>query len=480
MTALRARSRRVMVVLVLAVVAGAALASAGVADAHRNDESYLYLDVSDSSLSGRVELPYRDMRQVLGLGLVGTSDEVLAELEEQLDGLHAYIEERTSIGDGTADWPLTFEGVETLFDEDVGENGLGYAVFPFDVELDGRSVPQRIDVTFTPFLDEIDDRNNIVLIGNDWKRGVIDQETNELVVLTQGSPSGTIDLDDASQWRNFRASVDLGVDHIRTGPDHIFFVFVLLLPSVLVLVLHRWRPTASFRHALFKVVLVATMFTIAHSLTFTLAGLDILPLPPSKLVESLIAASIAAAALYNIKPIFGQIEWVLAFAFGLFHGMGFAGLVEDLDIDRTTQLVSLLGRNLGIELGQLVIIAIAFPGLFLLRRTRLYLPAFFTVSAALAVLSGLWILERVFELDFSINGAVNRVLEWPRSLWGAAVFTVVAATYRGYEARRGRLLPVAGAGAEPATDPATDADGETGETGETSDPDEPDREPISV
>ena len=64
-----------------------------------------------------------------------------------------------------------------------------------------------------------------------------------------------------------------------------------------------WRPAKSFRSALWRVSKIVTMFTVAHTITFSLAGLEILPLPPSKLVEVIIALSIAAAALHNLKPI---------------------------------------------------------------------------------------------------------------------------------------------------------------------------------
>ena len=438
-----AARRPVVWALLLSFVASIVAATGGTANAHRNDESYLYLDVGDTTLTGRAELTYPDMRDVLGFELSGSPEEQLAELEARYDEIIRYTSERTSIGDGSTDWTLDFDGIELLFeDADVPEDGTGYAIFPFEVRLPTSEVPQLMDVTFTPFVEEIEDRNNIALVSNDWKRGVIDQETNELAILTADSPSATIDLGNPSQWKNFRASIDLGVDHIRTGPDHIFFVFVLLLPSVLILLGGAWRPAPSFRQSLVRVILVATMFTIAHSLTFTLAGLDLLPLPSSKLVEALIALSIAAAALHNIKPIFGHREWSIAFVFGLFHGMGFAGLVQDLDIDRTTQLFSLLGRNVGIEIGQLIIILITFPGLFLLRRTRAYLPVMYIASIGLAVMASLWVIERLFEVDMGFNDLVDKVLLWPRSLFVVIALTIVAAIYRQIEEQRGALLPL--------------------------------------
>ena len=324
------------------------------------------------------------------------------------------------------------------------------------MDLDVPEVPQLLEATFTPFLAEIPDRNNITLVSNDWRRGVFEEETNELLIHTADSPSGEIDLGDSSQWQNFRASIDLGVDHIRTGPDHVFFILALLLPAVLVLVASRWRPSPSFGYSLLRIVVVATMFTIAHSITFTLAGLDYLPLPPSKLTETVIALSIALAALHNLRPIFGHREWLFAFVFGLFHGMGFAGLIEELDINRSTQLVSLLGRNVGIEIAQLIIILLTFPLLFLLRRTRVYMPAFTIVSVGLAVVSGIWVIERVFEVDLRVSAAVDAALEWPRSLWVMLGLTAIAAVYQEYERRAGRLLPVVDhdswRGVEPADD----------------------------
>ena len=436
-------ARRLVGLVIVAIVA-TAVTPAGFAEAHRFDESYLYLDVGDSSLSGRVEFPYKDVRQVFGLTLAGSPDEQLAELEARANELQTYADDNTTIGALGNSWLLNFEGIELLEERDIDENGRGYVVLPFTVGLDVPEVPQILDITFTPFLAEIDDRNNIALVSNDWKRGVIEEESNELLVLTPGNASGQIDLGDSNQWGNFRSSIDLGVDHIRTGPDHIFFVLVLLLPSVLVLSSMRWRPSPSFGGSLWRVLVIATMFTIAHSITFTLAGLEILPLPPSKLVETIIAASIGLAALHNIRPIFGRGEATIAFVFGLFHGMGFAGLVADLDIDRTTQLVSLLGRNVGIEIGQVIVILVTFPALYLLRRTQAYLPLMYAGSVMLAILATMWVIERVFENDLNINGGIDAVLQWPRSLVGMIIVTALAAAYRQVEDNAGRLLPVGG------------------------------------
>lgn len=186
------------------------------------------------------------------------------------------------------------------------------------------------------------------------------------------------------------------------------------------------------------------MFTAAHTITFCLAGLDILPLPPSKVIESIIAISIALVALHNLRPVMLNKEWLIAFGFGLFHGMGFASLVDNLQVSRATQLASLLGRNVGIEIGQAAVVIAAFPMLYLLRRTQVYATVFKAGSVILAIVSIGWMIERVFELDLGINDFVEPLLRFPRALVPVVVLTAAAALWYRRERAAGRLTGVAG------------------------------------
>ena len=399
-------------------------ASAAMVGAHTRGESYLYLDVTDDTLTGRVELPVREIEAVLDIDV--PNDEVLAAavLEENFAFLRSYVLDHLAIGSNGDQWPIGVVDVE-LFDGARLSQEWGFAILSFDVEVPRPEVPRQLTVTFDPFLAEVDGHRSLLLIANSWERGFIDNEAEELVVFDRGSITKDVDLGSSSQWKNFRASIGLGVDHIKTGPDHIFFILVLLLPAVLVF-RNGWEPATSFGAALWRVLKIATMFTVAHSITFTLAGMDILPLPSSKFVESVIALSIALAALHNLRPIAANKEWAIAFAFGLFHGMGFASLVSDLDISRSTQLVSLLGRNVGIELGQAFIIVVMFPGLHMMRSTRLYRWVFVAGSVVLATIASVWTVERLFDQDFGISEQVDRVIQFPRSMWLVAIFTLVA------------------------------------------------------
>jgi hypothetical protein len=436
-----ATRRPAMGVAALAVLAFTIMGLfAGTAGAHSGTESYAYLDVSDTELGGRLDLPVPDLEQALGLDLeADTIDETMVNVAANRDVIDPYLQDNFAIGTEGAAWPVTYLEAEPL---DEGDDIELYILFPFEVDVPLAEVPRVFDVTFEPFLDIIDDRRPQVLIRNDWKGGFFEAGDEILAVFGDDSRTQTIDLGDTGWWKNFRASIDLGVDHIKTGPDHILFIMVLVLPAVAIYAAGAWRPVPTFGSALWRVLKIVTMFTVAHSITFTLAGLDILPLPSPRITESIIAISIAAAAFNIVRPVVANKEWLISFLFGLFHGMGFASLIEGLEVDRGTQLISLLGRNVGIEIGQAAVVVLVFPALFLLRRTIYYRP-FLTVSAlVLTVVSLGWAVERAFQTDLGIDAWVDPVLQWPRSLAGIAVVTAIFGGLYLRERSAGRLLPV--------------------------------------
>jgi len=191
-----------------------------------------------------------------------------------------------------------------------------------------------------------------------------------------------------------------GVWHIWIGFDHILFLIALLLPAVLVREKDRWRGVDSFRAALMNVLKIVTAFTDAHSVTLTLAAMDVVNLP-SRLVESVIAASVALAAANNLWPVSRGKGWVVAGGFGLIHGFGFASVLGDLGLESGSLAVALVGFNLGVELGQLAIVAVFLPWAFGLRRTSFYQTAIFKYGSVLVILMAtVWMAERIFGLTF--------------------------------------------------------------------------------
>ena len=207
-----------------------------------------------------------------------------------------------------------------------------------------------------------------------------------------------------SLWNTFVTYVGQGIWHIGIGIDHILFLVALLLPAVLGCAAGRWVPAGTVSDAFWDVLKIVTAFTLAHSITLTLATLGWVALP-SRPVESAIAASVLLAAANNVWPLVGGRRWLVAFVFGLVHGFGFAGALAELGLPQGALALSLLGFNVGVELGQLVIVVIFLPLAFALRATRFYRQAVLIGGSALIAAVALWwFVERAFGIEGGLLG----------------------------------------------------------------------------
>jgi hypothetical protein len=212
------------------------------------------------------------------------------------------------------------------------------------------------------------------------------------------SAKQSFELKQVSRIAQFLQYLREGIWHIWIGFDHILFLLSLLLPAVLVRRDGRWQSAPDFRAAFIDVARIVTAFTIAHSITLTLAALHIVSLP-SRWVESAIALSVVLAALNNVFPVVERGRWIAAFAFGLLHGFGFAGALSDLGLPTGSLALSLAGFNLGVETGQLAIVAIFLPVAFALRTTVAYRRVVLAGGSALIVaIAGVWLVERAFDI----------------------------------------------------------------------------------
>jgi hypothetical protein len=186
-----------------------------------------------------------------------------------------------------------------------------------------------------------------------------------------------------------------GVHHLLLGADHIAFLLSLVLPVLLAWNGQRWILASPIRPQLLQALGLVTAFTLAHSITLTLAALGWVT-PVSRWVESAIAMSVLLAALNNVRPLVTQRLWLLSFGFGLVHGFGFAGALGELDLPDHARVQALFGFNLGVELGQLAVLAAALPLLFVVRRQAWYARwAVPGVSLAIATVAAAWFVQRV-------------------------------------------------------------------------------------
>ena len=444
-----------MALLAVALVPLFALFLTSAASAHDGQSSVVYLDLfPDGTVQGQVEHPVPLLNEFFGFDLdpdLATAED-LETVQDQMIPFNT--DSLLIVGPDGDTWPITFDGTEIV----ETENRL-YAAFEFTVDRTFNEAPRAFDVTYTGIFDERAGHSGFVVIRTDPVTGVFLNEGDfQPDLLTSSDPTSTVNLDNPDMWKAFTGTVSLGMEHIFIGTDHILFVLVLLLPAVMLysVTTHSWKPVPTFRAGLWRVLKIATMFTLAHSITLTLGGLEIIELP-SKLVETVIALSIIAAALHNLKPIFANREHLIAFAFGIFHGFGFAGLLSELGVGRGQRLISLLGFNIGVEIGQAFIIMLLFPALFMLRRTVFYPWVLRIGSIILAVVAGFWAIERIFETTLGVDDLLEKFTRAPRVFVLIAITTAIAAGIRQVEAGRDRLVPIDSGDASREPDDAPEA-----------------------
>jgi hypothetical protein len=193
--------------------------------------------------------------------------------------------------------------------------------------------------------------------------------------------AGTVQLDPAWYHAGWQF-VQLGIGHILGGIDHLLFVLCLVIPF------RRFK----------QLVVIVTAFTLAHSITLVSAAMGVVPdalwFPP--LIETVIAASILYMALENIVGARLQRRWAIAFGFGLVHGFGFSfALAESLQFAGGHLAISLLTFNLGVEIGQLLVLAVAVPLVsLLLKRVVAERMGVIILSAFIAHTAWHWMTER--------------------------------------------------------------------------------------
>lgn len=385
-------SRRLLVWRWLALGLWLSLGLASTASAHKASDAYLTVQVDsqaapEAALSGQWDIALRDLEQPLNLDRDNNAQITWGELRSQRDTLARYAFQRLALTlDGHA---CTLRDTGLLVDEHTDG---GYAVLQFAARCPGATrAPRSLQAHYSLFA-ELDPQHRGLL------RLAVDGVSRS-AVFSPATATQTFELAAPSRWAQFSTYLVEGAWHIWIGFDHILFLVSLLLPAVLVWRRRRWQPVARLRDAVVDVLKIVSAFTLAHSITLSLAALGLIALP-SRLVESAIAASVVLAALNNLYPVVEGRRWVVAFVFGLIHGFGFASVLADLGLPQGALALALVGFNLGVELGQLAIVAAFLPLAYLLRATRFYRWGVLGAgSAVIVLLAALWFTERAFDIQ---------------------------------------------------------------------------------
>ena len=359
---------------------------------HALNENYIWLNVESDHLLGRFEVNVDDLEKYLDIDVDSLASDRLSGVRQAASEIQTYVEENFQLVSMGQQLPLIW--IEpTVFEENPD-----YLQYWFKTD----SVPadDKVTVQNTLFLTE-DLKNysprhrSVLVIEYNKKTGKEFGLENSALVFKSDRNSADLDLNNPGSVLSWKDFLWQGVLHIIHGYDHVLFIVVLLLTTVLRSDNGAWVPLTHFKPAFFNTLKIVTLFTIAHSITLSLAALQLVSFNVA-VIESVIALSIIAIGLNNLKPVMNTHTWLLVFLFGLFHGLGFASVMGDLQF-RTALLERILIMfNLGVELGQLAIVIVVFPILFLLRNAASYNRFVMApVSVAAICVAGFWFTQRI-------------------------------------------------------------------------------------
>lgn len=383
---------RLRFIQIAALTLAALVFHTNTANAHRSGESYVYINVTDEDLSGKVHVTFDHLSNVVDMDANDDGVVTKDEFDSKKGDIYALMEERVQFFDGDKEHPIVVTGHNFIDPE-----GELWASILYDVPTMG-TPPEQLDAQYRFLFDDQDPTHRgLLIIESNTRAGISENEAQHSLIFKPGRERQSFKVDGVPKTSVFGRFLEEGIYHIvPIGYDHILFLISLLLPSVMVLQAGVYQPAPGFREPFWHVVKVVSFFTIAHTITLTLATLDVINLP-SRFVEAVIALSIAIVAVNNLKPFMSSRIWTIVFLLGLFHGLGFANVLDPFTYRKQAMLAPLAGFNIGVEIGQLMVVGAVFPILYFLRKQPFYKPIILQGgSIVLALIALFWFFERTF------------------------------------------------------------------------------------
>ncbi|KXJ60391.1 MAG: hypothetical protein AXW14_12610 [Alteromonas sp. Nap_26] len=345
---------------------------------HELSNAYLVLrGESNEALSGELSLKPEDIGQAAGLDTDNNGKLTWGEVITNQNLAINYIQNHLIIRDSQSRCSLSIT-LPTM--QNISAESL--LVYPLAVNCTHIG---EISVQYSGIISDFPTHKLLTSV-------TIDDHTN-IHVLDSERASITIAALGTASLAQFGEMVFQGIWHIFIGLDHILFLVATLLTVNLQRKNQKWVKALSKKLILKNTIILVSTFTLAHSITLTATALDLIALN-SRIVELGIAVSVAFTALNNMYPVIMRLGFI-TFGFGLLHGMGFASVFGELNAQSGGLLLNVLAFNLGVEVGQLVIVAMLMPVLLTLRNLRVYAKAIMPVaSSIIAVIALNWTLQR--------------------------------------------------------------------------------------
>lgn len=402
--------------------------------AHQTPTTIVLLDVTPRNVAMELQLPLSELDLAFGHDLMKNPETIVDRLNAQLkEYLKAHIHPYVA-----KDQPWLVSITSLRMDKGEQEaSGPPYWEIVAQLTL----TPQPNESTRRFFLDydvimhQVINHAAFVSIRNDWETGHTGREPAQAGVIRWDLQDNVIyplkiNLAQGSWWKGFQNMVALGMQHIKEGTDHLLFLLVLLLPSMLLVNGNRWGRFGGTRYSITHLLKIVTAFTIGHSVTLLIGAMEILKLP-ARPVEILIAFSILVSAIHALRPIFPGKETYVAAGFGLIHGLAFASILANLHLSGGAMALSILGFNLGIEVMQLIVVAFIIPWLIMLSRTWFYRIVRITGACFAGIAALAWIIERYTNQSNAITSIVGKIVaSAPWIIFSLALMAIVSFFWR--------------------------------------------------
>jgi hypothetical protein len=293
-------------------------------------------------------------------------------------------------------YKITSLKVEKASDKFVGD--YQEMILTIEVPVQDDFNPRDFLIDYDAVIHQVPNHFALVKITQDFNNGVFTEDKAVTVGVIRydfsnnSVPPLIVNVTAGGMFKGFYTMVALGMHHIWVGIDHILFLLTLLIVAPLAVKDGKWTLFQGLSFTIKRFLTISLAFTIGHSAALVFGAFDILPVN-QKLIEALIAMSILLTALHAIRPFFSNREAFVSFGFGMVHGLAFSESLKSLQLALLPKAISILGFNVGIELMQIIIMAVAFPFL-LISRYKIYNQLRIIFAVITIIIAVIWIIER--------------------------------------------------------------------------------------
>jgi hypothetical protein len=409
--------------------------------AHQQPTTIVLLDVSSDKVAMQLQIPLSELELAFGHDVTQNTETLVERLAPQLKNyLIAHIRPVTA----NQFWSVEVTRMKVEKAEQTQSGAYQEITVQLNLLPPAGVTTRNFTLNYDVIMHQVVSHKALVSVRNDWESGkmgekpvdagviMVDTQTTQILPLE-------INLEKGSLWEGFKGMVSLGMQHIKEGTDHLLFLLVLLLPATVLVNGRQWGDFGGAKYSIARLLKIVTAFTVGHSITLLIGALGWLRLPQQP-VEVLIAVSILISAIHAVRPIFPGKEMYVAAGFGLVHGLAFATVLSDLNLNAGAMALSILGFNIGIELMQIFVIALIIPWLIMLSQTPFYKWVRITGALLAAVAAIAWIAERISGNPNAVSSSVQNISE--HAHLGILMLALIALLAFGFQFLKNRKYSV--------------------------------------